>query len=73
MTSHSQCSVNFIFFAFLYLREKTQSPFRCLDCQYRRELIRVYVSNVEQICRRFVEERKGKLNKLIKDKARWLR
>ncbi|EPS71888.1 hypothetical protein M569_02868 [Genlisea aurea] len=53
------------------IRERADRPFRCLDCQYRRELIRVYLSNVEQICRRFVEERRSKLGKLIEDKARW--
>ncbi|XP_024035879.1 TNF receptor-associated factor homolog 1b isoform X2 [Citrus clementina] len=53
------------------IREKTDRPFRCLDCQYRRELVRVYLTNVEQICRRFVEERRGKLGRLIEDKARW--
>lgn len=53
------------------IREKSDRPFRCLDCQYRRELARVYLTNVEQICRRFVEERRGKLGKLIEDKARW--
>ncbi|KAH1136154.1 hypothetical protein GLYMA_10G008700v4 [Glycine max] len=37
----------------------------------RRELVRVYLTNVEQICRRFVEERRSKLGKLIEDKARW--
>ncbi|XP_073139797.1 TNF receptor-associated factor homolog 1b-like isoform X2 [Henckelia pumila] len=53
------------------IRERADRPFRCLDCQYRRELVRVYLTNVEQICRRFVEERRGKLEKLIEDKARW--
>ncbi|KAK8467647.1 hypothetical protein PHAVU_007G129700 [Phaseolus vulgaris] len=53
------------------IREKSERPFRCLDCQYRRELVRVYLTNVEQICRRFVEERRSKLGKLIEDKARW--
>ncbi|XP_047180061.1 TNF receptor-associated factor homolog 1a-like isoform X6 [Vigna umbellata] len=53
------------------IREKSNRPFRCLDCQYRRELVRVYLTNVEQICRRFVEERRSKLGKLIEDKARW--
>ncbi|KAL5066966.1 hypothetical protein RYX36_017853 [Vicia faba] len=55
------------------IREKADRPFRCLDCQYRRELVRVYLTNVEQICRRFVEERRSKLGKLIEDKARWSR
>lgn len=53
------------------IREKANRPFRCLDCQYRRELVRVYLSNVEQICRRFIEDRKNKLGKLIEDKVRW--
>ncbi|XP_059632399.1 TNF receptor-associated factor homolog 1a isoform X2 [Cornus florida] len=53
------------------IRERADRPFRCLDFQYRRELVRVYLTNVEQICRRFVEERRGKLGKLIEDKARW--
>ncbi|OMO95546.1 TRAF-like family protein [Corchorus olitorius] len=53
------------------IREKADRPFRCLDCQYRRELVRVYLTNVEQICRRFLDERRGKLGKLIDDKARW--
>ncbi|KAG2621933.1 TNF receptor-associated factor homolog 1a-like isoform X1 [Panicum virgatum] len=53
------------------IREKADRPFRCLDGQYRRELIRVYLSNVEQICRRFIDERRGKLSRLIEDKMRW--
>jgi hypothetical protein len=38
------------------IHEKHHRPFRCLDSQYRRELVRVYLSNVEGICRRFLEE-----------------
>uniref|UniRef100_A0A2P2MIW2 MATH domain-containing protein n=1 Tax=Rhizophora mucronata TaxID=61149 RepID=A0A2P2MIW2_RHIMU len=53
------------------IREKADRPFRCLDCQYRRELVRVYLTNVEGNCRRFVEERRGKLGRLIEDKNRW--
>ncbi|XP_073283683.1 TNF receptor-associated factor homolog 1a-like isoform X2 [Primulina huaijiensis] len=53
------------------IRERVDHPFRCLDCQYRRELVRVYLANVETICRRFVEECRGKLLNLIEDKARW--
>ncbi|KAG0521541.1 hypothetical protein BDA96_08G169900 [Sorghum bicolor] len=53
------------------IREKTDRPFRCLDGQYRRELIRVYLSNVEQICRRFIDERRSKLSRLIEDKLGW--
>ena len=54
-------------------REKDDRLFRCLDCQYRRELVRVYLTNVEQIYRRFVAKRRSKLEKLIEDKARWSR
>ncbi|PSS01395.1 MATH domain-containing protein, partial [Actinidia chinensis var. chinensis] len=53
------------------IRERADHPFRCLDCQYKRELVRVYLTNVEQICHRFVEERSSKIGKLIEDKARW--
>ncbi|KAK1418844.1 hypothetical protein QVD17_27991 [Tagetes erecta] len=53
------------------IRERADRPFRCLDRNYRRELVRVYLSNVEQICRRFVEEKRGRLGKLIEDKVRW--
>ncbi|KAL9262726.1 TNF receptor-associated factor homolog 1b-like protein [Drosera capensis] len=53
------------------IREKADRLFRCLDCHYRRELVRVYLTNVEQICRRYVEERRTKLGKLLEDKARW--
>ncbi|XP_073140284.1 TNF receptor-associated factor homolog 1a-like [Henckelia pumila] len=53
------------------IRERADRPFRCLDCQYRRELVRVYLTNVETICRRFVEECRAKLVNLIEDKARW--
>ncbi|CAD5311704.1 unnamed protein product [Arabidopsis thaliana] len=53
------------------IRERVDRPFRCLDCGYRRELVRVYFQNVEQICRRFVEEKRSKLGRLIEDKARW--
>ncbi|KAL8158306.1 TNF receptor-associated factor homolog 1a-like isoform X2 [Apium graveolens] len=53
------------------IRERADRPFRCLDRQYRRELVRVYLTNVEQICRHFVDERRCKLIRLIEDKARW--
>ncbi|XP_042453301.1 TNF receptor-associated factor homolog 1a-like isoform X1 [Zingiber officinale] len=53
------------------IREKTNRPFRCLDIQYRRELVRVYASSVEQIFRRFLEERIAKLRKFIEDILRW--
>uniref|UniRef100_A0A7N0V073 MATH domain-containing protein n=1 Tax=Kalanchoe fedtschenkoi TaxID=63787 RepID=A0A7N0V073_KALFE len=53
------------------IRKKVNRPFRCLDRQYRRELLGVYLSHVEQVCRKFVEDQKSKLRKLLKDKARW--
>ncbi|XP_062231819.1 TNF receptor-associated factor homolog 1a-like [Phragmites australis] len=53
------------------IREKVDRPFRCLDRPYRRELLRVYMTNVEQIYRRFVDEQRSKLSKLIEDKMRW--
>ncbi|KAL8210603.1 hypothetical protein R6Q57_005040 [Mikania cordata] len=53
------------------IREKADRPFQCLHYQYRRELICVYLPNVEQICRCFVEEKRGRLEKLIEDKFRW--
>ncbi|WVZ68625.1 hypothetical protein U9M48_017544 [Paspalum notatum var. saurae] len=56
---------------FGYWREKADRPFRCLDRPYRRELIRVYMTNIEQICRRFVQERRRKLIRLIDDETRW--
>jgi hypothetical protein len=42
-------------------RDKPSRPFRCLDPQYRRELVRVYLTNVESICRRFCDDKRGKL------------
>ncbi|KAL1060049.1 hypothetical protein V6Z11_1Z130300 [Gossypium hirsutum] len=53
------------------VREKVDRPFRCLDRQYRRELVRVYLTNVEQICCRFLDDRRNKLGSLIEDKATW--
>ncbi|EFJ24015.1 hypothetical protein SELMODRAFT_55167, partial [Selaginella moellendorffii] len=53
------------------IRENPLQPFRCLDCQYRRELVRVYITNVEGICRRFVEEKREKLGKVIEDTLCW--
>ncbi|KAF8069364.1 TRAF1A [Scenedesmus sp. PABB004] len=41
--------------------DKPGRPFRCLDASYRRELVRVYLSNVESICRRFCEEKRAAL------------
>ncbi|XP_047072879.1 TNF receptor-associated factor homolog 1a-like [Lolium rigidum] len=53
------------------IREKVDRPFRCLDRLYRRELLRVYMTNIEQIYRRSVEEHRSKLTKLTEDKMRW--
>ncbi|KAJ3698828.1 hypothetical protein LUZ61_002533 [Rhynchospora tenuis] len=53
------------------IREKLDRPFRCLDRIYRRELVRIYMTNIENICRRFVDERRSRLVKLIDDKSKW--
>lgn len=50
-------------------RDRPTMPFRCLDAQYRRELVRVYLTNVETICRKFVEERREALARLRDDSA----
>ena len=42
-------------------RDRPARPFKCLDAQYRRELVRVYLTNVEGICRRFVDEKREAL------------
>ena len=43
------------------IRDRPIGPFRCLDAQYRRELVRVYLANVEAICRKFGEDRRAGL------------
>lgn len=48
-------------------RDRPQRPFKCLDGQYRRELLRVYLTNVEGIARRFVEEKRVQLQRLLDD------
>eukprot|EP00955_Chlamydomonas_euryale_P070143 360672-Chlamydomonas_euryale.AAC.13 len=42
-------------------RDKPSRPFRCLDPQYRRELVRVYLTNVEGVCRRFCDDKRARL------------
>jgi|TARA_B110000977_G_scaffold180628_1_gene240466 hypothetical protein len=53
------------------IHEKPLRPFRCLEPQYRRELVRVYLTNVEGICRRFLEEKREALLKTKEDAERW--
>lgn len=53
------------------IHEKPARPFRCLEPQYRRELVRVYLTNVEGICRRFLEEKREALLKTREDAGRW--
>ena len=43
------------------IRDSPSRPFRCLDAHYRRELVRVYIANVETLCRRFIEEQRAQL------------
>ncbi len=45
-------------------RDRVHKPFKCLDAQYRRELVRVYLTNVEGIARRFVDEKRDYLSQL---------
>ena len=52
-----------------WCRDRPSMPFRCLDAQYRRELVRVYLTNVETICRKFVDERREALARLRDDSA----
>jgi hypothetical protein len=53
------------------IHEKPARPFRCLEPQYRRELVRVYLTNVEGICRRFLEEKREGLAKVREDANKW--
>ena len=48
-------------------RDRPSAPFRCLEAQYRRELVRVYLSNVETLARKFVEEKREALLSLRGD------
>ena len=61
------------YFWLLVGRERAERPFRCLDCQYRRELVPEYLTNVERNYWQFLEEKRSKLGKLMYDKARWSR
>jgi hypothetical protein len=47
------------------IKDRPQRPFKCLDGQYRRELLRVYLANVEGIARRYVEEQREVLQRLL--------
>ena len=51
------------------IKDRLTAPFRTLDCHYRRELIRVYLSNIEGIVRRFIDKTKEKVRGLLKDDA----
>ncbi|GLT42230.1 hypothetical protein SLA2020_162430 [Shorea laevis] len=53
------------------IRERADQPFRCLGYEYRNELVRVYLTNAETVYRRFMEERRVKLERLLADKAWW--
>ena len=44
-------------------------PVCTLDSRYRKELVRVYLSNVEGIVRRFLEEKKALLSRLVGPQA----
>lgn len=47
------------------IKDRQVAPFRTLDSHYRRELIRVYLSNIEGIVVRYVEDRKEYINRLV--------
>ena len=51
------------------IKDRLTAPFRTLACHYRRELIRVYLSNIEGIVRRFIDKTKEKVRGLLKDDA----
>ncbi|CAE6193522.1 unnamed protein product [Arabidopsis arenosa] len=53
------------------IRECVNRPFRCLDAQYRKELLKVYLKDVEKKFMSFVEEKRIKLMKVMDDKKRW--
>lgn len=48
------------------IKDRMTAPFRTLDCHYRRELIRVYLSNIEGIVRKFIDKTKEKVRGLLK-------
>ena len=52
-----------------WCRDRMHAPFRCLDAQYRRELVRVYLTNVETLCRKFVDEKREALAKMRDDSS----
>ncbi|KAK9834319.1 hypothetical protein WJX81_006825 [Elliptochloris bilobata] len=51
------------------IRDRPNAPFLCLDAQYRRELVRVYLTNVEALARKFVDEKRDALARLRDDAA----
>ena len=51
-------------------RDRVDRPFPCLDVHYRRELVRVYLKEVEPIFLSFMKEKRSKL---MEDKTRWER
>lgn len=52
-----------------FCRDRQHAPFRCLEAQYRRELVRVYLTNVETLARKFVEEKREALAHLREDNS----
>jgi hypothetical protein len=51
------------------LHERPGRPFSCLEAGYRRELVRVYLSNVEAICRKAAGEAADALKELRAEPA----
>ncbi|KAG2262080.1 hypothetical protein Bca52824_069159 [Brassica carinata] len=52
---------------------RVDRPLRCLSSQYRRELVRVYLPYVENICWQFMEAERIRFNKLIQNKEKFQR
>ena len=46
------------------IRDRPAAPFRCLDAQYRRELVRVYLTNVEALARKHADDARAALGRL---------
>ncbi|CAA7057376.1 unnamed protein product [Microthlaspi erraticum] len=53
------------------IRERVDRPFRCLDYEYRRELVTVFAPEVHLPLLWFVEEYRRELIKVTEDKLNW--
>ncbi|KAL1191307.1 TNF receptor-associated factor-like protein [Cardamine amara subsp. amara] len=53
------------------IRESVDRPFCCLDSQYRKEDLKIYLKTVEHIFLTYMEEKIIKFARLVEDKNRW--